>query len=198
MNQNSGSALMTESTLWQDDPGDRVMPWDSHTPVWDRLKAGIRRLGELVTGSGHLSGMEVASWSLSPGMSSVPEARRLTRARLAAWGLDELAEVAELLVSELVTNALRHAPGPHRFTLYASDGLLRGEVEDAGTAPLCLHQATPGDEHGRGLDLIDLLACCWGSESAPSGKTVWFELSADCAAKSDGFSPSPHKSAHHR
>src|SRR6185295_4342594 len=109
MNQNSGSALMTESTLWQDDPGDRVMPWDSHTPVWDRLKAGIRRLGELVTGSGHLSGMEVASWSLSPGMSSVPEARRLTRARLAAWGLDELAEVAELLVSELVTNALRHA-----------------------------------------------------------------------------------------
>lgn len=198
MNQYSGSALMNESTLRQDDPGDTVVSWDSHTPLRDRLKAGIRRLGELVTGSGHLSGMEVASWSLSPGMSSVPEARRLTRARLAAWGLDELAEVAELLVSELVTNALRHAPGPHRFTLYASDGLLRGEVEDAGSAPLYLHQATPGDENGRGLDMIDMLACCWGSESTSRGKTVWFELSADCAAKSDGFSPSPHKSTHHR
>ncbi len=174
------------------------MSWNNHTPLRDRLKAGIRRLGEIVTGSRRLPGMEVASWSLPPGMPSVPEARRLTRARLAAWRLDELAEVAELLVSELVTNALRHAPGPHRLTLYASDGLLRGEVEDAGSAPLHLQPATPGDEHGRGLDMIDLLACCWGSESTRRGKSVWFELSVDCSAKSDGFSPSLHKSAHHR
>ncbi|MBT2226750.1 ATP-binding protein [Nonomuraea sp. NEAU-A123] len=160
----------------QGDSRDAAMPWNGHTSLWDRLKAGVRHLGEFATGSGQENGEQLASWWLSPSMSTVPRVRRLTRAWLAAWGHREQVEVAELLVSEIVTNALRHAPGPYRLTLYATDGLLRGEVEDAGTAPLHVRHAQPGDEQGRGLDMINLLACCWGSESTPEGKTVWFEL----------------------
>ncbi|MFG1683660.1 ATP-binding protein [Nonomuraea sp. NPDC049269] len=176
MNHYSGYAVMDVSAPPQSDSRDAAMPWNGHTSLWTRLKAGVRRLGGYATGSDQVPGEQVVSWWLSPTMSTVPRVRRLTRARLAAWGLDEQVEVAELLVSEIVTNALCHAPGPYRLTLYATDGLLRGEVEDAGAAPLHVHHAQPGDERGRGLDLIDLLACCWGSESTPEGKTVWFEL----------------------
>ncbi|MEU4225920.1 ATP-binding protein [Nonomuraea sp. NPDC026600] len=168
---------------------DAAMPWNGDTSLWDRLKAGVQRLGELATGSGQMAGEPLASWWLSPSMSTVPRVRRLTRARLAAWGLDEQVEVAELLVSEIVTNALRHAPGPYRLTLSVTDGLLRGEVEDAGNAPLHVHHARPGDEQGRGLYMIDLLACCWGSESTPEGKTVWFEL----PTRPDDVSHRPHR-----
>lgn len=123
-------------------------------------------------------GEQVASWSLPPDVSSVPRARHLTRAWLADWGLEGLAEVAELLVSELVTNALCHARGPYRLTLHATDDLLSCEVEDADAALPYLCQAGEDDEHHRGLGLLDLLARDWGSEPTPEGKTVWFELPA--------------------
>ncbi|MFD1545143.1 ATP-binding protein [Nonomuraea guangzhouensis] len=188
MNQHLGSALMEAPP--QDGSRDAAMPWNGHTSLWTRLKAGVRRLGEYATGSGQVPGEQVASWWLSPSMSTVPRVRRLTRARLAAWGLDEPAEVAELLVSEIVTNALRYAPGPYRLTLSVTDGLLRGEVEDAGAAPpLRVHHALPGDEQGRGLDMIDVLACCWGSDSTAEGKTVWFEL----PTRSAGVTHHPHR-----
>ena len=199
MNQHSGFALMDARTSRKDGRRDAAASRNGRTSkgrvskgrasLWERFKVGFRRLGELATGSGQVPGEQLVSWWLSPSMSTVPRVRRLTRARLAAWGIDEQAEVAELLVSELVTNALRHAAGPYRLTLYATDGLLRGEVEDAGTAPLYVNQAHPADEHGRGLDMINLLACCWGSQSTPRGKTVWFELPATPAA----VIPRPHR-----
>lgn len=119
------------------------------------------------------------SCSLEPEFSSVPRARHLTRAHLAEWGVpEEDGAVAELLVSELVTNALRHSRGDISLTLSREDGLLRCEVEDGD--PDCslphVHQAHEDEERGRGLHLLDLLSRCWGSARTESGKAVWFEL----------------------
>ncbi len=118
------------------------------------------------------------SWLLPSEPASVPRARRLTLVQLAAWALHEFADDAELLVSELVTNALQHAGGPIRLTLSlcSADRAVRCEVadEDPGQPRVC---ATDGDdESGRGLHLLDLLSRCWGSTRTAAGKVVWFEL----------------------
>ncbi|MFD1933684.1 MULTISPECIES: ATP-binding protein [Nonomuraea] len=117
-----------------------------------------------------------ASWSLPPDASSVAWARHLIRARLASWALDGPSEVAQLLVSELVTNAVRHARGPYRLVLYVVEDLLRCEVQDADEILPQLRHVDAGDENGRGLAVLDLLACCWGSQRTLEGKSVWFEL----------------------
>lgn len=123
------------------------------------------------------------SCSFAPESASVPQARHLTRACLADWGLHEHSTVAELLVSELVTNALRHSRGTIRFALSFQDGLLRCEVEDADTDPSLPRacRARDDEERGRGLHLLELLSCCWGSARTTDGKAVWFELTANAA-----------------
>jgi anti-sigma regulatory factor (Ser/Thr protein kinase) len=107
----------------------------------------------------------------------VGKARHLTRSQLIEWGVDGQSEITELLVSELVTNALCHAHGTIRLTLSLQDGLLRCEVEDSDPALPSVYQAREDEDRGRGLHLIDLLSCCWGSARTPMGKIVWFELS---------------------
>jgi hypothetical protein len=85
---------------------------------------------------------------------------------------------AELLVSELVGNALRHAAGPLCLTLeWASD--VRCLVSDGSSQPPRLTEAGLEDEGGRGLALVDMLAARWGHEHGPVGKNVWFELPVD-------------------
>ncbi|MES4908410.1 MULTISPECIES: ATP-binding protein [unclassified Streptomyces] len=118
------------------------------------------------------------SWILPRHPSSVPSARRLVLSQLAAWALTGSADDAELLVSEVVTNALRYTGGPVRLTLCLcpADDALRCEVEDADPTLPQTRQAGEDDEGGRGLYMIDLLARCWGSHRTGTGKTVWFEL----------------------
>ncbi|MFI6604483.1 ATP-binding protein [Nonomuraea sp. NPDC050536] len=145
---------------------DLSTPWQTDSPP------------EQVVGSFQEPSDHFASWPLTPATSSVPLARRLTRDQLAAWGLDGLGEVAELLVSELVTNALCHAHGPYRLSLWAIDGLLRCEVEDGYAAPPHVRHPCAEDENGRGMNVLELMACCWGSERTPEGKIVWFEFPA--------------------
>ncbi|MFF4233608.1 ATP-binding protein [Streptomyces sp. NPDC001820] len=122
------------------------------------------------------------SWLLPPDPSSVPEARRLARQQLTDWALDEQIEDTELLVSEVVTNALRHAWGPIRLTFCLSSrhGGLRCEIEDANPAEPLGRHADEHDEEGRGLHMLNLLTRCWGSDHTHAGKVVWFELRA-CA-----------------
>jgi hypothetical protein len=92
---------------------------------------------------------------------------------LSAWALEGLFDDAELVVSELVSNAIRHANGELRLTLSATDEDLRMEVADgSGTLPIP-RQPDPDDEQGRGLLLVDALAHTWGVDRAGSGKTVW-------------------------
>ncbi|WPB88808.1 ATP-binding protein [Streptomyces malaysiensis] len=118
------------------------------------------------------------SWLLPSEPSSVPRARRLTLAQVTAWTLHEFADDAELLVSELVTNALRHAGGPIRLTLSrcSVDRAFRCEVADEGPGQPRVCRPCDEDEGGRGLHLLDMLSRCWGSTCTAAGKVVWFEL----------------------
>ncbi|MGI5488238.1 ATP-binding protein [Microtetraspora malaysiensis] len=119
-----------------------------------------------------------ASWTLLPEASSTPTARRLVRTQLGGWGCGEHCEVAELLVSELVTNAVRHGNGGPVLTLTSADGALRCEVEDESPAPVRTRPAAGDDEGGRGLLLVDALSSSWGTGRTGRGKVVWFELDA--------------------
>ncbi|WTI65474.1 ATP-binding protein [Streptomyces sp. NBC_00358] len=117
-----------------------------------------------------------ASWPLSRELTSARRARRLVTAQLEEWDLEDLADTAELLVSELVTNALCHTRGPLRLNLSVRESRLLCEVED--TDPVCpvRREADPDAEGGRGTELLDLLAESWGSTCTPTGKTMWFEM----------------------
>ncbi|MFF4701228.1 SpoIIE family protein phosphatase [Streptomyces chattanoogensis] len=117
----------------------------------------------------------VGDWSLAPEARSVARARELARDQLTDWGLQELVDTTELLVSELVTNALRHGHGEIRLRLLL-DRTLVCEVWDADLAQPRRRRARDTDEGGRGLQLVGLLSAGWGSRRTPRGKTVWFEL----------------------
>jgi anti-sigma regulatory factor (Ser/Thr protein kinase) len=124
-----------------------------------------------------------ASWPLPRDPRSAGRARRLVTAQLRDWGLDDLADTAELLVSEVVTNALRHTRGPLRLNLRVQDSRLACEVEDTEPAGPVRHVADTDAEGGRGTELLDQLADAWGNTRTPTGKTIWFELRS---APSDG------------
>ncbi|TSB18101.1 SpoIIE family protein phosphatase [Streptomyces benahoarensis] len=127
----------------------------------------------------------VGDWSLAPEARSVARARELARDQLTDWGLEELVDTTELLVSELVTNALRHGHGEIRLRLLRDRSLVC-EVWDADLAQPRRRRARDTDEGGRGLQLVGLLSAGWGSRRTPRGKTVWFEL-----ALPDGDHPAP-------
>ncbi|MDH6138361.1 anti-sigma regulatory factor (Ser/Thr protein kinase) [Kitasatospora sp. GP30] len=116
---------------------------------------------------------------------SVGRARHAFRADADAWGIPEdTADTAELLLSELLTNACRYAKYPPgrdisaTWTLTPTAGLLRIEVSDANRRLPKPRQATADDEAGRGLELLTALATTWGTDVRPFGigKTVWVEL----------------------
>ncbi|MBB5782290.1 ATP-binding protein [Nonomuraea jabiensis] len=118
----------------------------------------------------------LASWTFTSQARSVRRARQAARAQLAEWGLQQACEYAELLISELVTNAVRHARGLVRMSLSAADGLLRCEVEDSSPVPPSPRAASCDDEGSRGLLLVEVLSSGWGSVPTGRGKLVWFEV----------------------
>ncbi|GGX05545.1 hypothetical protein GCM10010297_28890 [Streptomyces malachitofuscus] len=126
-----------------------------------------------------LSGIEpddVAEWRFTPEPSEVGRARAAVREQLHDWRLPKLADGAELMVSELVTNAVRHSHArPVALRLVRGDTLLC-EVEDDDHELPTLLNARPTDETGRGLRVVSTLAREWGTSRTTSGKTVWFEL----------------------
>jgi serine/threonine-protein kinase RsbW len=124
-----------------------------------------------------------ATWQLPSTPRSAPHARQLLRTQLTDWQIvGEVAETAELLLSELITNSLKHActpPGRELgLRLATYDGLLRVEVADADDRRPLPRHATPGDEGGRGLTLIQALAERWGfcPRQHGTGKATWAEL----------------------
>ncbi|MFP3988153.1 SpoIIE family protein phosphatase [Streptomyces sp. E11-3] len=117
----------------------------------------------------------VGDWTLPREPRSVGRAREYTRTQLTSWDLDPLVDTTELLVSELVTNALRYGEGDIRLRLLL-DRTLVCEVWDAGLVQPRRRRARDTDEGGRGLQLVGLLSAAWGSRRTPRGKTVWFEL----------------------
>jgi hypothetical protein len=130
----------------------------------------------------------VVGCSLSRGRRSAAAARRLTRDTLRAWGLTPLAEDAELIVGELVANAVTHGARPGRDREPGQDNLglrLRrgtGEVicavlDPSDTAP-ALKAPGCAEPSGRGLQIVGALSDVWGwSPIAGRGKAVWAVLS---------------------
>ncbi|MEU9480738.1 ATP-binding protein [Streptomyces sp. NPDC048191] len=102
--------------------------------------------------------------------------RRIVRAALKYWRRADLAETVELLTTELLTNALRHGTGPDvGYRLSLRDDQLLIEVRDGSPAVPELRHATPYDENGRGLFIVDAMADAWGV--SPDGTTTWCSLS---------------------
>ncbi|MGW3730500.1 SpoIIE family protein phosphatase [Streptomyces sp. NPDC000851] len=126
-----------------------------------------------------LNGIEpgdVAEWRLALDPAEVGRARAAVREQLHDWGLARLADSAELMVSELVTNAVRHSHRrPVELRLVRGDTLLC-EVDDDDHDLPTLRGAGPRDEAGRGLRVVSTLAREWGASRRGAGKTVWFEL----------------------
>ncbi|WP_030200269.1 SpoIIE family protein phosphatase [Streptomyces sp. NRRL S-87] len=119
----------------------------------------------------------VAVWDLESDPSVVSDARRNTTDQLEAWGLEEASFVTELLVSELVTNAIRYGQPPVQLRLIHQDTTLICEVSDSGSTAPRMRRARTFDEGGRGLLLVAQLAQRWGARPAPVGKTIWAEQS---------------------
>ncbi|GGP88946.1 ATP-binding protein [Streptomyces roseolilacinus] len=127
-----------------------------------------------------------AEWTFPGRPDAVRTARRAVRDTLRDWRLDAaLGDIAVLLVSELVTNSLRHARGPVGLRISrppASHGplpphaALLVEVSDPVPDPPRTRPAGPDDESGRGLGLVACSARRWGTRKGRAGKTVWFEL----------------------
>jgi len=116
-----------------------------------------------------------ASWTLALKPASVRRARALVKIQLVRWGLGDSAHTAELLVSELVTNALAYATGEVSMRLILDRALVCEVFDDAAAMPK-LRGAADSEENGRGLHVVSQLATRWGTRRTQTGKAVWFEL----------------------
>ncbi|MEV7287256.1 ATP-binding protein [Streptomyces sp. NPDC093252] len=122
---------------------------------------------------------DCAEWTFPADPGAVRTARAEVREQLRDWSLESLSDLAALLVSELVTNALRHATGPVGLRLIrrgGGSGMLLVEVSDSLPDLPTERAPDPEDESGRGLLLVASSADRWGTRPDDSGKTVWFEL----------------------
>ncbi|WP_031025552.1 SpoIIE family protein phosphatase [Streptomyces sp. NRRL WC-3725] len=117
----------------------------------------------------------VAEWRLDADPREVARARHLVRERLLDWGLPQAVETAELLVSEVVTNAVRHAESDRIGLRVVRTDALLFEVTDDEPALPAMVSAGPYDESGRGLRVVSRLAREWGASASGHRKTVWFE-----------------------
>ena len=164
----STTALRADSSQYLEDVCDHVLnTLDTHHGE-DDIALLMARVQGLPTDS-------VGDWTLPREPRSVGRAREYARAQLLAWDMEPLVDTTELLVSELVTNALRYGEGEIRLRLLL-DRTLVCEVWDSGLVQPRRRRARDTDEGGRGLQLVGLLSAAWGSRRTPRGKTVWFEL----------------------
>ncbi|MBZ9637980.1 SpoIIE family protein phosphatase [Streptomyces sp. PSKA30] len=121
-----------------------------------------------------LSPTQVASWTLPSDRTAVRRARNLAACQLAEWGLEGLEDATKLIVSELVTNAVRHSSGPIGLRLIQHQ-VLTVEVSDTDVCSPRMRSARTMDENGRGLYLVAQLSRRWGCRPVPGGKVVWAE-----------------------
>ncbi|WSU56687.1 SpoIIE family protein phosphatase [Streptomyces sp. NBC_01104] len=117
----------------------------------------------------------MATWEYPADPAAVQNARAHVNAQLEAWGLDELLFSTELIVSELVTNAIRYAGGGPVVLRLILDRVLVCEVSDPSSTQPRLRRALTTDEGGRGLFLVAQLTTRWGSRYTERGKTIWTE-----------------------
>ncbi|AWW41593.1 hypothetical protein DN051_37125 [Streptomyces cadmiisoli] len=143
-----------------------------------------------------LNASQIASWDLTTEPAVVRTARHLAARQLSEWGLEHLVSTTELVVSELVTNAIRHGAGPIRLRLIQHN-VLTCEVFDSGICSPRVRHARIIDENGRGLYMVAQVSRRWGFRSATEGKLVWVEQDlASAPAHSHGLCPPQAADAH--
>ena len=135
--------------------------------------------------SGRAAELQARRVRLTSGPAAAAEARRQVRAAIAAWKPPVDADVAVLLTSELVTNAVKHSAAVTLGVRCTRDRL-RVDVHDTSPLPPVLMDVTAEDEAGRGLALVAALSTEWGSYRTPMGKVVYFTLA---------FQPEPGRAA---
>ncbi|MEV5972263.1 SpoIIE family protein phosphatase [Streptomyces sp. NPDC051921] len=135
----------------------------------------------LVVRTRALGARQVAAWDLLPDPALVARARSMATEQLTRWGLDELAFTTELVVSELVTNAIRYASGPIGLRLIRDRSLICEVSDSQHTSPHARH-AGSDEEGGRGLFMVAQLTEHWGTRYMPTGKTIWAEQALPAAA----------------
>ncbi|WP_199815693.1 SpoIIE family protein phosphatase [Streptomyces griseus] len=116
----------------------------------------------------------VATWDLPSDPAIVSEARARACDQLAVWGLEDAAFTTELVVSELVTNAIRYGKPPIQLRMIHQT-TLTCEVSDTGSTVPHMRRARTFDEGGRGLLLVAQLANHWGTRHTREGKVIWAE-----------------------
>lgn len=117
----------------------------------------------------------VAEWTLPTDAAVVATARRMVDRQLTAWGLQEAAFTTGLVISELVTNAIRYGKEPVRLRLIHDKGRLLSEVTDANSTSPHVRQARDNDEGGRGLYIVMQVSTRWGVRHSRESKTIWSE-----------------------
>lgn len=117
-----------------------------------------------------------AVMSLRPEPSSARQARRYVAERLVVLGYPEAAPAAELLVTELVTNAVLHARTPVQVSVEPRGPMVRVGVADNSPRPPRRRKHSVDSGTGRGLVLVERMSDSWGVEQRGGGKVVWFEL----------------------
>ncbi|MFJ6563038.1 SpoIIE family protein phosphatase [Streptomyces sp. NPDC091412] len=144
--------------------------------VFDALRPDHPRddIALLVARTRLLHPTQVAAWDVPRDPAAVRRVRDGAGRRLEVWGLEEIAFTTELIISELITNAIRYGTEPIRLRLLR-DRTLICEVADGSSTSPHLRRATATDEGGRGLFLVAQFAQRWGTRYTPRGKIIWTE-----------------------
>ncbi|MEV4939731.1 SpoIIE family protein phosphatase [Streptomyces zaomyceticus] len=135
----------------------------------------------LVARTERLDPAHVAEWDVPHDFAAVATVRRECARRLAEWDLEEISFATELILSELITNAIRYGTQPVRVRLL-KDLTLICEISDASSTSPHMRRATDTDEGGRGLFLVAQYAEHWGTRYLPRGKVIWASQSLRGAA----------------
>ncbi|MFB7737253.1 SpoIIE family protein phosphatase [Streptomyces sp. NPDC056112] len=144
--------------------------------VFDALRPDHPRddIALLVARTRLLHPTQVAAWDVPQDPAAVRRVRDGAGRRLEVWGLEEIAFTTELIISELITNAIRYGTEPIRLRLLRDRSLICEVADGSSTSPR-LRRATATDEGGRGLFLVAQFAQRWGTRYTPRGKIIWTE-----------------------
>ena len=153
---------------------------ESHGPPSRHARGPAVRSGDVVVkGVGVEQGQDALE--IEPRLDAAAVARRYVRARLAAWGLDELTDPVLLLTSELVTNGLLHSGAPLVLSVERDGVGVLVDLADGSSVPPVKRRQSSTAMTGRGVQLLDLVADSWGWTPTDTGKRVWFRVTADGA-----------------
>jgi serine phosphatase RsbU (regulator of sigma subunit)/anti-sigma regulatory factor (Ser/Thr protein kinase) len=128
----------------------------------------------IVAGTRALGAEHIAEWQVPSEPAAVGEVRASVTRQLAEWGLDEMAFTTELILSELVTNAIRYGSGAIQVRVLRDRSLICEVSDNSSTSPRLRYAATT-DEGGRGLFLVAQLTERWGTRYTQAGKVIWAE-----------------------